>query len=51
VRAENCIHGYVVNTWTVALSKAAQILVTNGVSTPEDVDRSFMKFGFPIVTL
>lgn len=41
-------NGYVVNTWTVALSNAAQTLVTNGISTPEDVDRSFMKFGFPI---
>ena len=41
-------HGYVVNTWTVALSNAAQTLVTNGVSIHEDVDRSFMKFGFPI---
>ncbi|WP_415977266.1 3-hydroxyacyl-CoA dehydrogenase [Rhodococcus sp. 077-4] len=41
-------NGYVVNTWTLALSNAAQTLVTNGISTPEDVDRSFMKFGFPI---
>jgi 3-hydroxybutyryl-CoA dehydrogenase len=41
-------NGYVVNTWTVALSNAAQTLVTNGISTHEDVDRSFMKFGFPI---
>lgn len=41
-------NGYVVNTWTVALTNAAQTLVTNGVSTAEDVDRSFMKFGFPI---
>lgn len=41
-------NGYVVNTWTVALSNAAQTLVTNGISTHEDLDRSFMKFGFPI---
>ncbi|ANY22158.1 3-hydroxyacyl-CoA dehydrogenase [Gordonia terrae] len=46
VRKEH--NGYVVNTWTVALTNAAQTLVTNGISTAEDVDRSFMKFGFPI---
>jgi 3-hydroxyacyl-CoA dehydrogenase len=35
-------NGYVVNTWFVALTNAAQTLVTNGVATAEDVDRSFM---------
>jgi len=35
-------NGYVLNTWFVALLNAAQTLVTNGVSTPEDVDRSFL---------
>ena len=35
-------NGYVLNTWFVALLNAAQSLVTNGVSTPEDVDRSFL---------
>jgi 3-hydroxybutyryl-CoA dehydrogenase len=41
VRKEH--NGYVINTWFVALLNAAQSLVTNGVSTPEDVDRSFLK--------
>jgi len=36
-------NGYVINTWFVALLNAAQTLVTNGVSTPEDVDRTFLK--------
>lgn len=36
-------NGYVLNTWFVALLNAAQTLVTNGVSTPEDVDRTYMK--------
>lgn len=36
-------NGYVMNTWFVALLNAAQTLVTNGVSTPEDVDRTFIK--------
>jgi 3-hydroxybutyryl-CoA dehydrogenase len=35
-------NGYVINTWFVAMLNAAQTLVTNGVSTPEDVDRSFL---------
>lgn len=35
-------HGYVLNTWLVPLLNAAQTLVTNGVSTPEDVDRTYM---------
>lgn len=35
-------NGYVINTWFVALLNAAQTLVTNGVCTPEDVDRTFM---------
>ena len=36
-------NGYVLNTWLVPLLNAAQTLVTNGVSTPEDVDRTYMK--------
>ncbi len=36
-------NGYVINTWFVALLNAAQSLVTNGVSTPEDVDRTYLK--------
>jgi 3-hydroxybutyryl-CoA dehydrogenase len=36
-------NGYVLNTWFVALLNAAQTLVTNGISTPEGVDRSFLK--------
>ncbi len=35
-------NGYVLNTWSVALLNAAQTLVTNGVSTPEDVDRTYL---------
>jgi 3-hydroxybutyryl-CoA dehydrogenase len=34
---------YVMNTLNGALAYAAQSLVTNGVSTPEDVDRVYMK--------
>ena len=41
VRKEH--NGYLINTWFVALLNAAQSLVTDGVSTPEDVDRSFLK--------
>jgi 3-hydroxyacyl-CoA dehydrogenase len=36
-------NGYVLNSWFVPLLNAAQTLVTNGVSTPEDVDRTFLK--------
>ena len=35
-------NGYVINTWFPALLKAAQTLVTNGIATPEDVDRTFL---------
>lgn len=35
-------NGYVLNTWFVALLNAAQTLVTNGVSSPEMVDRTYM---------
>jgi 3-hydroxybutyryl-CoA dehydrogenase len=35
-------NGYVLNTWLVPLLNAAQTLVTNGVGTPEDVDRTYM---------
>ncbi|MEH6586212.1 MAG: 3-hydroxyacyl-CoA dehydrogenase [Halioglobus sp.] len=35
-------NGYVMNTWFVALLNAAQTLVTNGISTPEMVDRTYL---------
>ncbi len=35
-------NGYVLNSWLVPLGTAALSLVVNGVSTPEDVDRTFM---------
>ena len=35
-------HGYVLNSWFVPLLTAGISLVVNGVSTPEDVDRTFM---------
>lgn len=35
-------NGYVLNTWFVATLTAAMSLVVNGVSTPEDVDRTYM---------
>ena len=35
-------NGYVLNTWFPALLGAAQTLVTNGIATPEDVDRTFL---------
>ena len=35
-------NGYVINVWLQAMVNAAQSLVTNGVSTPEDVDRTYM---------
>ncbi|MGW4143255.1 3-hydroxyacyl-CoA dehydrogenase [Streptomyces mirabilis] len=38
-------NGYVVNTWLVPFLNAAQTLVTNGVATPEDVDRTFLYTG------
>lgn len=40
--------GYVVNSWFVPLLNAAQTLVTNGISTPEDIDRTFMVMGAPV---
>jgi 3-hydroxybutyryl-CoA dehydrogenase len=36
-------NGYVLNSWFVPLLNAAQSLVTNGVATPEDVDRTYLK--------
>jgi 3-hydroxyacyl-CoA dehydrogenase len=36
-------NGYILNSWFVPLLNAAQTLVTNGVSTPEDVDRTYLK--------
>ncbi len=35
-------NGYVLNTWLVPLLSATQSLVTNGVSTPEYIDRTYM---------
>jgi len=35
-------NGYVLNSWFVALLQASLSLVVNGVSTPQDVDRTFM---------
>lgn len=35
-------HGYVLNSWFVSLINAAQSLVTNGIASPEMVDRTFM---------
>lgn len=35
-------NGYVLNSWFVPLLNAAQTLITNGVSTPEVIDRSYM---------
>lgn len=35
-------NGYVLNSWLPIMLNAALSLVTNGVSTPEDVDRSYM---------
>ena len=35
-------NGYVLNTMFVALANAAQTLITNGVSTPEVIDRTYM---------
>jgi 3-hydroxybutyryl-CoA dehydrogenase len=35
-------NGYVLNTWFVATLTAAISLVANGVSTPEDVDRTYL---------
>ena len=46
VRKEH--NGYVANTWVVPLLDAAQTLVTNGISTPEDIDRTFMVSGAPM---
>lgn len=34
--------GYVVNAWVVPLLNAAQTLVTNGIASPEDIDRTFL---------
>ncbi|MBT4522185.1 MAG: 3-hydroxyacyl-CoA dehydrogenase [Halieaceae bacterium] len=34
--------GYVLNSWFVPLLQSAQTLVTNGVSTPEYIDRTYM---------
>ena len=35
-------NGYVLNTWFVALLNASQTLVTNGISSPEVVDRTYL---------
>jgi len=38
-------NGYVANSWVVPLLNAAQTLVTNGIATPEDVDRTYLVTG------
>ena len=38
-------NGYVANSWGVPLLNAAQTLVTNGIATPEDVDRTYLLTG------
>lgn len=43
VRKEH--NGYVANGWVLPLLNAAQTLVTNGVATPEDVDRTYLLTG------
>ncbi|MEU6581516.1 3-hydroxyacyl-CoA dehydrogenase [Nocardia sp. NPDC046763] len=35
-------NGYVLNTWFVQLLNASQTLVTNGIATPEDIDRTYL---------
>jgi 3-hydroxybutyryl-CoA dehydrogenase len=34
--------GYVINAWTLPLTNAAQTMVTNGIASHEDIDRTFM---------
>ena len=38
-------NGYVLNSWFVPLLNAAQTLVTNGIATPEDIDRTYLLGG------
>jgi len=38
-------NGYVANTWGVPMLNAAQTLVTNGIATAEDVDRTYLLTG------
>ncbi|MCP2265003.1 3-hydroxyacyl-CoA dehydrogenase [Promicromonospora thailandica] len=38
-------NGYVLNSWLVPLLNAAQTLVTNGIATPEDIDRTYLLGG------
>lgn len=35
-------NGYILNTWLVNLVNSAQTLITRGVSTPEDIDRTYI---------
>ncbi|MGF6886039.1 3-hydroxyacyl-CoA dehydrogenase [Nocardia sp. GAS34] len=35
-------NGYILNTWFVQLLNASQTLVTNGIATPEDIDRTYL---------
>lgn len=35
-------NGYIVNSWIMPLLNAAQTLVTNGITTAEDIDRTYM---------
>ncbi|NMO02758.1 3-hydroxyacyl-CoA dehydrogenase [Gordonia sp. TBRC 11910] len=38
-------NGYVINSWVVPLLNAGQTLVTNGIATAQDIDRTFMANG------
>lgn len=38
-------NGYVLNSWFVPLLNAAQTLVTKGIATAEDIDRTYMMTG------
>lgn len=42
IRLEKEQNGYVINAMSVPWAMAAQALIANGVSTPEDVDRTWM---------
>lgn len=37
-------NGYLLNTWLVSLLNSTQTLVTNGIGTAEDIDRTYMIF-------
>ncbi|UQY79939.1 putative 3-hydroxybutyryl-CoA dehydrogenase [Candidatus Hepatincola sp. Av] len=46
VEKEN--NGYILNSWFFPLCHSGLTLVTNGVGSPENVDRSFMLFNKPV---